>query len=97
MISPVARVSLDSVVVRRPEPLTTPVDGELVILDLRRGHYLGIDPIGRRIWELLEQPRSVDALCAALEGQFEVSAETCRTDVLAFVAQLADAELVEIG
>ena len=90
-------LSIDSVVVRRAEPLTTPVDGELVILDMRRGHYLGLDPIGRRIWELLEHPRSVEALCATLEGQYAVSAQTCRADVLVLLEQLADAELIEIG
>jgi len=92
----VTKLSLDAVVARRPEPLTAPVDGELVMLDPRQGQYFGLDRIGHRIWELLERPQPIDALCAALQAQFDVSAETCRADVLRFVEQLADAELVEI-
>ena len=53
-------LTLEAVVVRRGEPLTAEVDEELVMLDPREGRYFGADRIGRRIWELLEQPRTVD-------------------------------------
>jgi hypothetical protein len=95
MIRRVSSLSLDSVVVRRGDPLTAPVDGELVMLDPRQSRYFGLDPIGHRIWDLLERPRSVDALCSELQGEFEVPAETCHADVLAFLEQLEDAELIE--
>ena len=96
MIWRMAALSLDTVVVRRAEPLTAAVDDELVMLDPRQSRYFGLDAIGHRIWELLEGPRSVDALCSALQDEFEVTAEACRADVLAFLQDLTDAELVEI-
>jgi hypothetical protein len=92
----VPKLSLEAVVARRAEPLTAPVDGDLVMLDTRRSVYFGLDPVGHRIWALLEQPRSVDALCTELQARFDVAEETCRADVLAFVEQLVEAELVEI-
>lgn len=92
-----AKLSLDTVVARRAEPLTAAVDGELVMLDPRNSRYFGLDSVGHRIWELLERPQSVGALCAALEARFDVTAEACRADVLAFLEQLADAELVDIS
>jgi hypothetical protein len=95
MIGRVSSLSLDSVVVRRGEPLTAPVDGELVMLDPRQSRYFGLDSIGHRVWDLIEQPRSVGALCSELQDEFEVAAETCRADVLAFLEQLEDAELIE--
>ncbi len=60
------------VVARRPEPVTAPVDEELVMLVPRQSLYFALDPIGRRVWELLEQPQAVSALCSALEDEFEV-------------------------
>ena len=86
----------DSVVVRRADALTAEVDEELVMLDPRQGQYFGLDPIARQIWELLETPRSVDALCAEVQGRFDVAPDTCRRDVLAFLDQLDEAELVEV-
>jgi hypothetical protein len=89
-------LSAETVIVRRPEPLTAPVDAELVMLDTRKSLYFGLDRVGRRIWDLLEEPRSIGALCATLEGEFEVAPERCRADVLAFVEQMREADLVEV-
>jgi len=96
MILRVPTLSGETVVVRRAEPLTAPVDDELVMLDPRQSRYFGLDRIGQRIWELLERPQCVGELCASLEGEFDVSSETCRADVLAFLEQLEEAELLEI-
>lgn len=90
------KLSSEAVVVRRPGPLTAPVDGELVMLDRRSSRYFGLDPIGHRIWELLEEPRSVESLCTALQSQFDVSPETCQADVLRFLEQLEQAELLDV-
>ena len=95
MIRRVPGLTLETIVARRSEPLTAPVDGELVMLDPRHSRYFGLDEIGNRIWDLLERPRSVEALCSTLETQFDVAPETCRADVLAFLERLAEAELVE--
>ena len=90
-------LSMDTVVVRCSEAITREVDGELVMLDPRQSIYFSLDSIGRRIWDLLEQPQQIDALCRILGEEFDAPAVTCRADVLAFLAQLADADLVSIG
>jgi Coenzyme PQQ synthesis protein D (PqqD) len=95
MICRVPGLTLETIIARRSEPLTAPVDGDLVMLDPRHGRYFGLDEIGNRIWELLERPQSVKALCSTLEAQFDVAPETCRADVVTFLEQLAEAELVE--
>jgi hypothetical protein len=86
----------DAVVVRRAEPLTAAVDGELVMLDPGRSLYFSLDAVGHRVWELLSEPRSVASLCSVLQGEFDVAADTCRADVLAFLEQLREAELLEV-
>jgi hypothetical protein len=93
----VPMLSMDTVVVRCSEAITREVDGELVMLDPRQSIYFALDSIGRRIWDLLEQPQQIDALCRILGEEFDAPAVTCRADVLAFLAQLADAHLVSIG
>jgi hypothetical protein len=66
------------------------------MLDPRGSRYFALDAIGRRIWDLLAQPRQIDALCRTLTDEFAVEPETCRGDVLAFLEHLSDAELVSI-
>jgi hypothetical protein len=90
-------LSLDSVVGRRPDPLTAPVDGDLAMFDPRQGRYFGVDAVGHRIWDLLERPQSVAELCRALQLEFDVPAETCQSDVLAFLRNLDRAELLEVS
>jgi hypothetical protein len=92
----VSGLSPDAVVARRAEPLTATVDGELVMLDPRTGRYFALDAVGLRVWQLLEQPHSVGALCESLEGEFDVAPEACRRDVLTFLEQLDQAELLDV-
>jgi hypothetical protein len=80
--------------VRSGEPLTALVDGETVMFSPEQGAYFGLDPIGTRVWELLEEPRTIDDMCAILRHEYDVEAETCRTDVVALVEQLREAKLV---
>ena len=97
IICTVPALSMNTVVVRCSGPITHEMDGELVMLDPRQSMYFALDSIGGRIWELLQQPQQVDALCRLLSEEFDAPVATCRADVLAFLAQLVDADLVSIA
>lgn len=85
-----------SSVVRRSEAqVSCNLDQEVAILDLQRSKYFGLDGVGAHIWLELEKPCAVSALCASVEAHFDVAPETCRTDVLQFLATLQDAGLIE--
>lgn len=91
----VTGLSVYSVVIRRGDLLSAPVDHELVMLDPETGHYHRLDPTGLRVWELLAERQSVEAICHVLELEFDVSADTCRAEVLEFLGQLAHAGLLQ--
>lgn len=59
--------------------------------------YLGLDEVGQRIWGLLEQPRSLDALVGVLTEEYDVSAADCTRDVQAFVEALDRHHLVTLS
>ena len=88
-------LSPDTVIVRSSRPFTAPAQDELVMLDPEPGRYFGLDGVGRRVWELLEQPRSVSDLCTALTGEFDVDRDKCQQDVLPFLDKLLDAKLLD--
>jgi hypothetical protein len=64
------------------------VDDELVVLSLRSDSYIAIDPIGRRIWELLESPRRFDELVGLLAEEFGADPVVVAADVSAFLDEL---------
>ena len=70
---------------------------EVVVLDLNSGTYYGLDDLGARIWTLIEQPASLATLREAIMSEYEVDAETCERDILAFLKQMQVAGLVEVG
>lgn len=78
---------------RRPGVVEAQFDQVRVLLndDLE---YLGLDEVGQRIWELLEQPRTVADIVAALVEEYDVSEAECTRDVTEFVASLEGHELV---
>jgi len=65
------------------------------ILVEAQGNHFGINQVGVRIWELLEDAGSVDALVDALLREFDISAMRCRAEVDAFLAELLARGLVE--
>lgn len=89
-------LSLDTVVVASGDQVHRTLGDEAVILALRAGTYFGVDEVGARIWELLQQPVRVAALRDAIVAEYEVSAEQAEQDLLAFLAELLDNELIEV-
>ncbi len=68
--------------------LAAKVGDELVMMSAEKGNYIGLSEIGARIWELIETPRDVDAVCAQLQDEFEVAPEVCRAEVETFLNEL---------
>ncbi len=72
------------------------LDGEIVILGLRDGIYYGLNPVGARIWQLIQEPRTVAELRDRLLEEYDVEPEQCTQELLALLEKLADRELVEV-
>jgi hypothetical protein len=68
--------------------LAAKVGDELVMMSAAKGNYLGLSEVGARIWDLIETPREIDAICAQLESEYDVSSEICRSEVAAFLDEL---------
>jgi hypothetical protein len=68
--------------------LAAKVGDELVMMSAEKGNYVGLSEVGARIWELIETPQEVDALCRRLQDEFAVPPEICRNDVESFLNEL---------
>jgi hypothetical protein len=88
---------LDSVVFVSPGQVACTVGDEVMILNLNDGVYYGLDPVGTRIWELLQVPISVHEVRDALLQEFDVDPDRCQRDLLRLVEDLIEARLVEVA
>lgn len=91
------RVLDPSTLVRRSsELLAMELDGEVVLMSIERGNYYGLARTARRIWELLEQPRSLDDLCDHLLVEYQTTRDALEADVGKFVLQLHEEKIVDL-
>jgi len=74
---------------RQGDWLAAKVGDELVMMSAEKGNYIGLSKVGSRIWELIETPQPVDAVCARLQHEFEVTPELCRVEVETFLNELS--------
>jgi len=89
-------ISLKTIVVASKENVSCALGDEAAILHMRSGVYYGLDPVGARIWKLLDQPKSVEDLRAVILDEYEVEPGICESDLLALLEKLRTEGLIEI-
>ncbi|PYY08424.1 MAG: PqqD family protein, partial [Acidobacteria bacterium] len=63
----------------------------------KSGVYLGLDSVGTRIWNLLQQHRVLQEVRDAMLQEYEVSADQCERDLLRLVGEMEQQGLAEVG
>lgn len=91
-----SELNLGTKLKRSSEPLQAGLDGEVVMMSVEKGSYYGLDPVGARIWELLESPRRVSELIDELLATYEVDRKICEQETIAFLDSLVEEGLAEV-
>lgn len=73
------------------------INEEVAILDLERSLYFGLQGAGVRIWDALEQPRSLGELCDVVVAEFDVAPADCQADVAQLLVSLQQEGLIEVA
>jgi hypothetical protein len=89
-------LTLKSRVCRAQSPLTTEVEGEVVMLDISSGNYFNLDNIGADIWNRISDPIEIDKLCVDLRGQYDADIAVIQRDVLDVLNRMMEARLVTV-
>ena len=90
-------ITADTTIARIGDWLSADTGDGAVMMSPSAAQYIGLSETGGRIWDLLATPRTLGELCAALAGEYEVTAEAVRADVQAFVAGLAERGALALG
>jgi coenzyme PQQ synthesis protein D (PqqD) len=73
------------------------IGDEAVILNLKSELYLGLDPVGTRIWTVLNGAPSIQAAYESLLTEFDVAPERLRQDMDELLDQLLAQGLIELA
>ena len=90
-------ISRESTIRVSEEQVSCDLDGESAILNLSNGIYYGLDPLGARIWELLQQPRTVGQVKDAILEEYDVGPDVCERDIIALLTHLSEEGLIHVG
>jgi hypothetical protein len=91
-----ASLQRSSVVSRHPDLLEANVGDDIVLLSVEQANYYALDPVAAAVWQRLERPTTVEALCADLVSEFEVTLEQCEAEVMRFLTELDGQHLLVV-
>jgi hypothetical protein len=87
----------ETVVSRNGDAVAERLFEETVVLDPQTDRYVRLNRTGTSMWDALERPASVADLAARLVAEFEIDSERAHADVVAFLRQLAERDLIELS
>ena len=86
----------DPIVSASPDQVSGILNGETILLSSTTNLYYGLDAVGSRVWELIQEPRHISTICSLLALEFEVDRALCEKDIRELIAKLAEAGLVQL-
>jgi hypothetical protein len=90
-------ISDRSVVVAAKDQVSCDLAGEAAILNIKNGVYYGLDPVGARIWNLVQEPRAVAEIQNAITSEYDVEPERCARDLASLLEKLLAEGLIEVS
>ena len=90
------KITPETYIKRNNEVFASQIDDEVVMMNIQSGKYYGIDTIGSRIWDLINEKIQVQQVIDQLLEEYDVSEEQCKNDVLEFLDELNGNKLVEV-
>ncbi len=80
-----------------PNVQSTRVEGDYVLMDLKQGIYLGLDPVASQIWQSFLEHGEVERAIEELCSKFEVEPAQARVDIELWIEELGRKGLVRVN
>jgi hypothetical protein len=79
---------------RNTQVIDGTIDSRQVIMQVERGKYFGLNPIGKRIWELIEAPKTLEQITSDLLLEYNITPDQCKTEVQAFLEKGVECDII---
>ena len=73
---------------KHPDAASRNYDGEAFIVVPGLGEYNILNPIGTRVWDLIDGQRGISEIARVISDEYEVASELAEADVKSFVEDL---------
>jgi len=90
------KITTESRVSQHKDILASDIDDEKVMMSVEKGQYYGLNPVGSRVWDLIDTPVTVSSLIDVLLLKYDVDREFCERDVLAFLENLYNDGILQV-
>ncbi|HKT79970.1 MAG TPA: PqqD family protein [Vicinamibacterales bacterium] len=90
-----SQVSFSDGVSVAPDVLFRLVSDEAVLVNLNTEVYLGLNPVGARIWTVLCDSASIQSAFDRLQTEYDVEPAELSRDLAEFIAELVRHQLIE--
>jgi len=92
-------ISVDVRFIRNPDVVVRKIQGELIIVPIRRGvgdlnSLYTLNPVGAVLWDFMTESHSLSEMVKRVCDEFEVTASQARADIELFLDSLAAEKLI---
>ena len=70
------------------------IGDEVVMMDVNRGLYIGMNSVGSNIWKLLSEAHSVKDIIASLTNRYDVNPSQCEAETLTYLQQMLEQNML---
>lgn len=87
-------LSLQSVVITNKNVVSCDLDGDMAILNMDDGLFYRLNPLGKRIWELIQGSQTVKFVLETLLDEYDIGEDQCKNDLLDLLQNLIKKGLI---
>lgn len=77
-----------------PDVFTTEIDNQVVLLQYETGTYFTLNEVGTKVWQALEQGKTMPEILHYLLQEYAVSEKQLQQDILNLVDKLKEKGLI---
>ena len=89
-------ITLNSLIVATPDHVSTDLAGKVAVLGLTNRTYYTLDEVASPIWEWIQEPCRVTDILQRMLQRFEVEPNEAERDLLMFLQQLSEQDLISV-
>jgi len=88
----------DTAITRNGEKfLISLIGDEVVMMDIQKGTYIGMNAVGSNIWNMLSQTLTVKDIVMSLTAVYDINKEQCEIETIAYLQQMLQQEMLTIS
>lgn len=72
------------------------LDNNVVMMHPYKGSYFGLNPVGKRIWQIIAEPKDLEEIIEKLVAEFDITHEQCISEVTQFLEKAHQLDIIKV-